>query len=69
VVQRRAGDPLVLGELGQNDGGSSFVDSARSQSYLAWTWDVWGQSLDLIKSYGGTPTTYGETFRTRFQHP
>jgi endoglucanase len=66
--------PLVLGELGQNDGGSSFVDSlmnwmdVRSQSYLAWTWDVWGQSLDLIKSYDGTPTTYGQTFRTRFQH-
>jgi endoglucanase len=54
---------------------SSFVDSlfssmdGRSQSYLAWTWDVWGQSLDLITSYDGTPTTYGETFRTHFQHP
>jgi len=65
--------PLVLGELGQNDGGSSFVDSlmnwmdVRSQSYLAWTWDVWGQSLDLIKSYDGTPTAYGQTFKTRFQ--
>lgn len=65
--------PLVLGELGQNDGGSQFVDSlmnwmdARSQSYLAWTGDVWGQSLDLITSYDGTPTTYGQTFKTRFQ--
>jgi len=65
--------PLVLGELGQDDGGSGFVDSlmnwmdARSQSYLAWTWDVWGQSLDLITSYDGTPTAYGQTFKTRFQ--
>ena len=65
--------PLVLGELGQDDGGSAFVDSlmdwmdTRGGSYLAWTWDVWGQSLDLISSYDGTPTTYGQTFRTRFE--
>ena len=66
--------PLVLGELGQDDGGSVFVDSlmdwmdARQASYLAWVWDVWGQSLDLITSYDGTPTPYGQTFRTRFAH-
>jgi hypothetical protein len=65
--------PLVLGELGQDDGGSAFVNAlmdwmdARSGSYLAWTWDVWGQSLDLISSYDGTPTAYGLTFKTRFQ--
>lgn len=64
--------PLILGELGQDDGGSAFVDSlmtwmdARQGSYLAWTWDVWGQSLDLITSYDGTPTAYGQTFKTRF---
>jgi endoglucanase len=64
--------PLVLGELGQNDGGSAFVTSlmdwmdARQGSYLAWVWDVWGQSLDLIASYDGTPTTYGQVFKTRF---
>lgn len=64
--------PLVLGELGQDDGGRTFVDSlmdwmdARQGSYLAWVWDVWGQSLDLIASYDGTPTPYGQTFRTRF---
>ena len=64
--------PLVLGELGQDDGGSDFVDSlmdwmdARSGSYLAWEWDVWGQPLDLISSYDGTPTPYGQTFKTRF---
>jgi endoglucanase len=64
--------PLVLGELGQDDGGRGFVDSlmdwmdARQGSYLAWVWDVWGQSLDLIASYDGTPTTYGQTFKTRF---
>ncbi len=64
--------PLVLGELGQNDHGSAFVNAlmdwmdARQDSYLAWEWDVWGQSLDLIANYDGTPTPYGLTFRTRF---
>lgn len=64
--------PLVLGELGENDLGSAFVTAlmdwmdARQGSYLAWSWNVWGQTLDLIKSYDGTPTTYGQTFKTRF---
>ena len=64
--------PLVLGELGQDDGGSAFVSSlmdwmdARQGSYLAWVWDVRGQKLDLITSYNGTPTPYGQTFKTRF---
>jgi endoglucanase len=64
--------PLVLGELGQDDGGHAFVDSlmdwmdGRGGGYLAWEWDVWGTALDLISNYDGTPTTYGQTFRTRF---
>ena len=64
--------PLVLGELGQSDRGSAFVTSlmdwmdAWQGSYLAWEWDVWGQPLDLIATYDGTPTTYGQTFKTRF---
>jgi endoglucanase len=66
--------PLVLGELGQDDGGHAFVDSlmdwmdARQSGYLAWVWDVWGGPLDLITSYDGTPSPYGATFRTRFSH-
>src|SRR5213083_1966091 len=64
--------PLVLGELGQDDHGSAFVTSlmdwmdARQGSYLAWVWDVWHDWSDLIASYDGTATAYGETFRTRF---
>ena len=66
--------PLVLGELGQNDGGSAFVTAlmdwmdarAGGAGYLAWEWDLWGDPLDLITSYDGTPTTYGQTFKTRF---
>jgi endoglucanase len=67
--------PLVLGELGQDNFatmGNGFVNSlmdwmdARQGSYLAWVWDVWGSPLDLITSYDGTPTPYGQTFKTRF---
>jgi hypothetical protein len=64
--------PLILGELGQDDGGSNFINSlmdwmdARNGSYLAWDWDVWGQPLDVISDYDGTPTAYGATFKTRF---
>ena len=66
--------PLVLGELGQNDRGSAFVTAlmdwmnARQggAGYLGWSWDVWGDPLDLISSYDGTPTTYGQTFKARF---
>jgi endoglucanase len=64
--------PLILGELGEDDGGSAFVDSlmnwmdARNGSYLAWTWDVWGPPMSLITAYDGTPSAYGQTFKTRF---
>lgn len=65
--------PLVLGELGQNDRGSTFVtslmdwmDAHNGSGYLAWSWDVWGDPLDLIANYDGTPTPYGLTFKTRF---
>ena len=66
--------PLVLGELGQNDRGSAFVTSlmdwmdARQggSGYLGWSWDVWGDPLDLITNYDGTATTYGQTFKNRF---
>jgi len=68
--------PLVLGELGQNDHGSAFITAlmdwmdARQggAGYLGWSWDVWGDPLDLITSYDGTPTAYGQTFKTRFSH-
>jgi len=67
--------PLVLGELGQDDRGNAFVTSLMDWmdarpggggSYLAWVWDVWGSPLDQITSYDGTPTPYGQTFKTRF---
>ncbi|HWC72747.1 MAG TPA: cellulase family glycosylhydrolase [Gemmatimonadales bacterium] len=66
--------PLVLGELGENDHGSAFITALMDwidarpggAGYLGWSWDVWGDPLDLISSYDGTPTSYGQTFKTRF---
>jgi hypothetical protein len=64
--------PLVLGELGDGQSRSAFVNGLmdwmdeRDGSYLAWVWNTWGSSLDLIRAYDGTPTTYGATFRERF---
>lgn len=66
--------PLLLGELGQGDRGSAFVNDlmdwmdARQGSYLAWAWLVSGDPLDVISDYDGTPTSYGQTFKTRFAH-
>lgn len=64
--------PLILGELGQDDGGSDFVNSlmdwmdARGGSYLAWGWNVWGGPYDLITDYDGTASAYGQTFKSRY---
>jgi endoglucanase len=64
--------PLVLGELGQDDRGSAFVGAlmdwidARQGSYLAWVWNVWGKWSDVIQSYDGSPSSYGQVFKTRF---
>ena len=67
--------PLLLSELGEDDGGSAFVgslmdwiDAHAGSGYLPWSWDVWGTPMDLVSNYDGTPTTYGATFRTRFSH-
>jgi hypothetical protein len=65
--------PLILGEIGDPNGGSAFNNElmdwmdAKQGSYLAWVWNVWGSTLDLITSYDGTATNYGKTFQTRFQ--
>lgn len=67
--------PLVLGEVGQSDGGTGFVIAlldwmdARNGSYLAWMWNTWNDPLALISDYNGTPTPYGQVFRARFNSP
>lgn len=62
--------PLVATEIGQSDGQSAWVNGlmnwldSHQASYLAWVWDVWGGSLDLIKSYDGTPTdVWGKAYK------
>ena len=35
--------------------------------YLGWTWDDWGTTcgdIALIVDYSGTPTTYGQIYKT-----
>ena len=54
--------PVVAGEIGEDDGTASFINSfmawaePKSISYLAWTWDTWGcGGAVLISNYNGTP--------------
>jgi hypothetical protein len=63
--------PLVAGEIGENDCGSSYINSSmtwldsHSTGYLAWTWNTWDCSTGnvLISSYDGTATTYGAGYK------
>lgn len=69
--------PIVTGELGDFDGKTPFITTYmkwaddqwrrhRSVSSLAWAWDAaQGEGgPSLIKSYDGTPTSFGLGFRT-----
>jgi endoglucanase len=64
--------PVVAGEIGEDDGGHSFIDGvmgwadAKGISYLAWTWDTWGcgNAPVLISDYAGTPC---QTFGAGYQ--
>lgn len=59
--------PVVTGELGSDDCGSTFLDrymawaDARGVSYTGWTWNTWDCRTGpaLITSYDGTPTGLG----------
>jgi aryl-phospho-beta-D-glucosidase BglC (GH1 family) len=69
--------PIVTGELGEHDRGSSFITTYmkwsdhqwrrhRGVSIMAWSWDA-GQGEggpSVIASYDGKPTTYGLGYRT-----
>lgn len=63
--------PIVATEIGEDDC-SGFIRSVmtwldgKGQSYLAWTWNLWGTScgsIALVSDESGTPTQYGRTFR------
>jgi endoglucanase len=65
--------PVLIGETGDNSAApvspflSTFLDYADANhwSYLAWTWDVWPNSSNvLIGGWDGTPTTgEGTTYK------
>ena len=64
--------PIVATEIGENDCSAAFITDvmnwldSRGQSYLAWTWDTWGQACSqysLITNYSGTPSPgYGQGY-------
>jgi len=63
--------PVVATEIGQDDCGDSFIKSVmgfldqKQMSYLAWTWDAWGDCFSLIADYKGNPKgAYGQTFKS-----
>jgi len=69
--------PLVTGELGEDAADvnctHAFIDEymtwadVNKVGYLGWTWNTSPlYCLDLITSYDGTPTTYGQRYKSRF---
>ena len=64
--------PVVTGEIGENDCAGSFINAYMNWadgigvSYLGWAWDTanCNSGPSLISSYGGTPTAYGNAFRS-----
>ena len=69
--------PVVTGELGEDAADvnctHAFIDEymtwadVNKVGYLGWTWNTSPlYCLDLITSYDGTPTTYGQRYKSRF---
>jgi len=64
--------PVLATEIGTNCDFAFMVAAmkwldARRAGYFAWTWNTWGSacsSMALIADYAGTPTDYGQIFRT-----
>ena len=65
--------PVIATEIGDDSCNATFMNAlmgwldAHGSGYLAWTWDTWGTAcgdIALIKDYGGTPTTYGQIYKT-----
>lgn len=67
--------PVVITEFGDSDCNGDFSALLMSWadlsgvSYVAWAWNPWDCAAGpaLISSFEGTPTTYGELIRSRFQ--
>jgi hypothetical protein len=71
LVKVAAKVPLVIGEIGENDCGSGYIQKlmpwadAHGVGYLGWTWNTWDCKTGpaLISKYDGTPTAFGQGFR------
>lgn len=65
--------PIVATEIGDDSCNATFMNAlmnwldTRNLGYLAWTWDTWGTAcgnISLISSFSGTPTTYGQIYKS-----
>jgi hypothetical protein len=64
--------PVIAGEIGENDCAHTFIDMAmdwldqNNIGYLAWAWNTYncGNFPALISDYSGTPTAYGQGYKT-----
>jgi endoglucanase len=65
--------PVIALEFGSSACNSAWLGSAMSWfrahqlGYFAWTWNTWGascSSLSLITDYAGTPTVWGQIYKT-----
>ena len=68
--------PVIVGEMGENDCSSRYINSlmswldSKSTSYLAWAWNAdfaCSAGPGLISSYAGTPTAYGAGYRSHLR--
>ncbi len=67
--------PVVVAEFGESTCDGAFVTplmewmDSHQFSYLAWTWNPWGECAtgpDLVTDWEGTPTGFGEAVRQHY---
>ncbi|HYW25080.1 MAG TPA: cellulase family glycosylhydrolase, partial [Terriglobales bacterium] len=72
VAPVAAANPVIAGEIGENDCNHSYIDGVMSfldgvhQSYAGWAWNADFQCSSgpsLITDYNGTPTAFGAGFK------
>jgi len=63
--------PVLVGEIGEDDCGGSYITSlttwlaAQNTGFLAWTWNAWGSCPSvLITDYAGDPTPFGAVYKS-----
>jgi len=65
--------PVIATEIGTDSCDAVFLETlmdwldAHHMGYLAWTWNTWGADcslITLVSDYAGTPTPYGQIYRS-----